>query len=225
VYLPNELAFPEPGPLGGQEVIFVIELLAVLDPQEAPVATGQVDEASSAAARLLNEEESYWQTATGGDSSEPDAEQPSDTESGDNATPRQRIGAEAEQFLAEVAGQDGVISLPSGLKYRVLKKGNSSGRSPTATDTVVLRYRGTLPDGREFDRSQGTAQFSVGELIPGWQEALQYMEEGSRWELYLPPSLAQSGGTRKRGMLGLQPLVYQLELVSINPSDDTPANK
>ena len=68
--------------------------------RQAPVATGQVDEASSAAARLLNEEESYWQTATGGDSSEPDAEQPSDTESGDNATPRQRIGAEAEQFLA-----------------------------------------------------------------------------------------------------------------------------
>ncbi len=223
VYLPTELAFPKPGPLGAQEVIFVVELLAVLDPQGAPVATGQVGDGSSAPARLLSGEESYWQTATGGDTIEPDAGQPPGAESEDNPTPRPRIGAEAEGFLAEVAGQDGVVSLPSGLKYRVLKKGNSSGRSPTATDTVVLRYRGTLPDGREFDRSQGTAKFSVAELMPGWQEALQYMEEGARWELYLPPSLAQSGGTRKRGMLGLQPLIYQLELVSINQAGDTPA--
>lgn len=115
------------------------------------------------------------------------------------------------------------MSLPSGLLYRVLKNGNGSGRSPTATDTVVLKYRGTLPDGREFDRSEGEARYSLGEVIPGLQEALQLMEEGAQWELYVPPSLAHRGGTRQRGALGLQPLIYEIELVSIDKAGAAPA--
>ena len=139
--------------------------------------------------------------------------------------PRQRIGPEAEAFLKEIAGQDGVVSLPSGLQYRVLKGGSGNGRSPQTTDTVVLKYRTTLPDGREVGRSEEATPFKVSDLIPGWQEALQYMEEGAQWELYVPPSLASRGGTRKRGMLGLQPLIYQLELVAINQNGDAPANQ
>jgi FKBP-type peptidyl-prolyl cis-trans isomerase len=80
---------------------------------------------------------------------------------------------------------------------------------------VVLKYRGTLPDGREFDRSDGQAEFSVQEVIPGWQEALLQMQEGAEWELYIPPTLAHHGATRNRGALGQQPLIYQVELVEI----------
>jgi FKBP-type peptidyl-prolyl cis-trans isomerase len=221
VYLPSELAFPKPGPLGAQEVIFVVELLAVLNPETAPTEVAQISDRGSLSARLLSDEESYWQTATAAESGEQAADQTPDSTPLEKPQPRPRIGPEAEAFLQEIAGQDGVVSLPSGLQYRVLKDGSGSGRSPQTTDTVVLKYRATLPDGREVGRSEEATPFKVSDLMPGWQEALQHMEEGAQWELYVPPSLATRGGTRKRGMLGLQPLIYQLELVAINQNGDT----
>jgi FKBP-type peptidyl-prolyl cis-trans isomerase/chromosome segregation ATPase len=215
IYLPTELAFPEPGPLGGQEVILTVELLAVLDSQAPPAAAEQANDEAAVPTRELSREESYRQTAGDGETSEPQAEQASESAAGD-APPVWRPGrAETEAFLSENSRQEGVVSLPSGLQYRVLKSGHGSGRSPNATDTVVLKYRGTLPDGREFDRSDGQAEFSVQEVIPGWQEALLQMQEGAEWELYIPPTLAHHGATRNRGALGQQPLIYQVELVEI----------
>jgi FKBP-type peptidyl-prolyl cis-trans isomerase len=224
VYLPTELAFPKPGPLGAQEVIFVVELLAVLTPDTVPAEVAQSSDHRSLSARLLSDEESYWQTGTGAESDEPDVDQTPLATPLEKPRARPRMSAKAEAFLKDVAGQDGVVSLPSGLRYRVLKDGSGSGRSPQANDTVVLNYRTTLPDGREVGRSEKATPFKVSELIPGWQEALQHMQEGAQWELYVPPSLATRGGTRKRSLVGMQPLIYQLELVSINQVGDTPAD-
>jgi FKBP-type peptidyl-prolyl cis-trans isomerase len=223
VYLPTELAFPKPGRLGAQEVIFVIELLAVLNPQAPHPGAGAADVAQAVAAQGLGAAESYWQSGTGGQVGAADAVQTPAPEAVATPRPRQRMGAAAEAYLQDIARQDDVVSLPSGLLYRVLKTGKGNGLSPTGSDTVVLKYRTTLPDGREVGRSDKAAAFKVDELNPAWQEALQHMQQGAQWELYTLPELASRGGTRKRGMLGLQPLIYQLELVSINPAGDTPA--
>lgn len=130
-----------------------------------------------------------------------------------------RASAEAQNFLQANASREGVVSLPSGLQYKVLKGGNGSGRVPRLTDTVALRYRGLLPDGREFDNSDkqgGEVSFAISELIPGWQEALLNMEEGEHRELYIPAALAVPRGTvHKHRALGLQPLIYDIELVAI----------
>jgi FKBP-type peptidyl-prolyl cis-trans isomerase FklB len=122
-------------------------------------------------------------------------------------------------FAKNNAGNAAVVTLPSGLQYKVLKSGNTGGRRPQSTDRVSLRYRGLLPDGRVFDNSGnkgGEVTFVLRQLIPGWREALLRMAEGARWELYIPPSLAvPEGGISKRGAPDLQPLIYDIELVSI----------
>jgi len=122
-------------------------------------------------------------------------------------------------FAKNNAGNAAVVTLPSGLQYKVLKSGNTGGRRPQSTDRVSLRYRGLLPDGRVFDNSGnkgGEVTFVLRQLIPGWREALLKMAEGARWELYIPPSLAvPEGGISKRGAPDLQPLIYDIELVSI----------
>jgi len=94
-------------------------------------------------------------------------------------------------FLAENKTKEGVVTLPSGLQYKILQAG--TGPKPTATDTVVCNYRGTLIDGKEFDSSFKRGQpatFPVGQVIKGWTEALQLMPVGSKWQLFLPPELA-----------------------------------
>jgi FKBP-type peptidyl-prolyl cis-trans isomerase/predicted nucleic acid-binding Zn-ribbon protein len=122
-------------------------------------------------------------------------------------------------FAKDNAGSAGVVTLPSGLRYKVLKSGNADGRRPQPTDRVSLRYRGLLPDGRVFDSSGnkgGEVTFALRQLIPGWREALLKMAEGARWELYIPPALAvPEGGVSKRGVPDLKPLIYDIELVSI----------
>jgi FKBP-type peptidyl-prolyl cis-trans isomerase len=93
---------------------------------------------------------------------------------------------------------------------------------PTLSDSVLVDYRAFLLDGSEFDspdEEPGEAVFAMDEVIPGWKEALLRMEEGSQWELYIPANLAHKGSTRKRGMLGFEPLVYVLELKSIFDAD------
>ena len=122
---------------------------------------------------------------------------------------------EAKKFFEENARQEGVISLPSGLQYKVLRTG--SGQSPGLTDMVILHYRGSLPDGREFDSSyaeKAPAAYRVDQVIAGWREALQRMHEGAHWELYIPPELAHNAGTRETP--GFLPLIYQIELVSVS---------
>ena len=96
-----------------------------------------------------------------------------------------------EEFLAINRGRAGVVELPSGLQYQVLKTGN--GPKPTATDKVKCHYHGTLINGTVFDSSVERGQpavFGVNQVIPGWVEALQLMPVGSKWRLFIPSNLA-----------------------------------
>ena len=120
-----------------------------------------------------------------------------------------------EAFLAENAKKEGVITLDSGLQYKVIKAGE--GPKPKKTDTVVCHYRGTLLDGTQFDSSydrDAPAEFRVDQLIPGWTAALQLMPTGSKWELYIPPYLGY--GARRAGQIGPNAtLIFELELIEV----------
>ena len=120
-----------------------------------------------------------------------------------------------EAFLAENMKKEGVVTLDSGLQYKVIKAGD--GQKPQKTDSVVCHYRGTLLDGTEFDSSYSRgepAQFRVDQLIPGWTEALQLMPAGSKWELYIPSYLAY--GARQAGQISPNStLIFELELLEI----------
>jgi FKBP-type peptidyl-prolyl cis-trans isomerase FklB len=129
---------------------------------------------------------------------------------------------EGESFLAGNKAKDGVVALPSGLQYKVLKEGN--GPKPAATDSVVCNYRGTLINGTEFDSSSkhgGPATFPVNGVIKGWTEALQLMPVGSKWQLFVPSDLAY-GERGAGGDIGPHAtLIFEVELVSIqNKSEE-----
>jgi FKBP-type peptidyl-prolyl cis-trans isomerase FklB len=123
---------------------------------------------------------------------------------------------EGEIFLAQNKTKEGVKTLPSGLQYKVVKAG--TGKKPKATDTVVTHYKGTLLDGTEFDSSykrNQPATFKVNGVIRGWTEALQLMEEGAKWILYVPAALAY-GDKGAGAQIGPNAtLVFEVELVSI----------
>ena len=126
---------------------------------------------------------------------------------------------EGKAFLAENAKKDGVTTLPSGLQYKVIKEG--TGKTPKANDSVTVQYRGTLIDGTEFDSSfkrNKPASFPVNRVIRGWTEALQMMNEGAKWQLFIPPDLAY--GERGAGAL-IGPnstLIFEVELLSVEPA-------
>jgi FKBP-type peptidyl-prolyl cis-trans isomerase len=128
---------------------------------------------------------------------------------------------EGETFLAENKSKPGVkthpVTLPDGttaeMQYKVLKEGD--GAMPKATDTVTVKYRGTLIDGKEFDNSEkhgGTSKFPVDGVVKGWTEALQMMKVGSKWELYLPSALAY-GDQGRPGIPAGSVLIFEMELV------------
>ncbi len=119
-------------------------------------------------------------------------------------------------FLEANKAKDGVVELPSGLQYKVIKAG--TGKKPKADSTVRVHYRGRLLDGTEFDSSfkRGQpAEFPVNSVIQGWTEALQLMQEGAEWELYIPASLAYgdqgAGGMIKPGST----LIFNVELLEV----------
>lgn len=123
---------------------------------------------------------------------------------------------EGKTFLDANKAKAGVAELPSGLQYKVIKEG--TGKKPTAESTVRVHYRGTLLDGTEFDSSikRGQpAEFPVTGVIKGWTEALQLMQEGAKWELYIPASLAYgdqgAGGMIKPGST----LIFEVELLEV----------
>lgn len=122
-----------------------------------------------------------------------------------------------EKFLAGNRTAAGVITLPSGLQYRIVKAGN--GRKPTAADVVELRFRGTLLDGTEFEaspRDGAPVSLRVSKAIPGWQEALTLMPAGSTWQLFLPPALGYGSRGKSAAVGPDATLIYELELVAVN---------
>jgi FKBP-type peptidyl-prolyl cis-trans isomerase len=130
---------------------------------------------------------------------------------------------DGETFLAENKKKAGVVTLPSGLQYKVITAG--TGKKPAATDKVVTHYRGTLVDGTEFDSSYRrgeTVSFPVTGVIKGWQEALQLMPVGSKWQLFIPPDIAYGDAARPK-IPGGSVLLFDLELISID--DGTGAEK
>ena len=123
---------------------------------------------------------------------------------------------EGKEFLAANGKKPGVVTLPSGLQYKVIKEG--TGRSPGPHDEVTVNYRGTLIKGNEFDssyRKGKPATFRVDRVIKGWTEALQLMKEGAKWQLFIPPELAYG----KRGPLEDQTLIFDVELISVKSAE------
>lgn len=124
-------------------------------------------------------------------------------------------------MLPPAAGRPGPgsgrISTGSGLQYEVLASGPAEGRSPTRADSVVVHYHGTLPSGTVFDSSVERGQpatFGVGQVIPGWTEALQLMKPGDKWMLYIPFNLAY-GGKSMGKIPPYSDLTFQVELLQI----------
>jgi FKBP-type peptidyl-prolyl cis-trans isomerase FklB len=124
---------------------------------------------------------------------------------------------EGATFLAANKTKPGVVTLPSGLQYKIITAG--TGPKPTAADTVVCNYRGTLINGKEFDSSYKRGQpasFPVGRVIKGWTEALQLMPVGSKWQLFIPSDLAYSDHPPPGADLGPNAtLIFDVELISI----------
>jgi FKBP-type peptidyl-prolyl cis-trans isomerase FklB len=123
-----------------------------------------------------------------------------------------------EDFLAENKKKEGVVTLPSGLQYQILKAGE--GRKPTTADTAEVRYRGTLVNGKEFDSSgSDTRTFKLAEIIPGWREALQLMPVGSKWRLVVPSELAYGERGMGQAIMPNSTLIFEVELVAIKPAE------
>jgi FKBP-type peptidyl-prolyl cis-trans isomerase FklB len=123
---------------------------------------------------------------------------------------------EGEEFLTENKKKEGVKTLPSGLQYKVITEG--TGKTPKATDTVTVNYKGTLIDGQEFDSSYKRgepATFPVSGVIKGWTEALQLMKEGSKWQIFIPADLAY-GEKGAGNVIGPNAtLIFDVELISV----------
>lgn len=127
-----------------------------------------------------------------------------------------KIKEAGEAFLAENAKKEGVVTLPSGLQYTVLKEGN--GKQPKATDRVQCHYEGTLIDGTVFDssiRRGEPAIFGVSQVIAGWVEALQLMKEGAKWRLFIPYNLAYGTHGAGENIPPYSALVFDVELIKV----------
>jgi FKBP-type peptidyl-prolyl cis-trans isomerase FklB len=121
-----------------------------------------------------------------------------------------------EEFLAINKSKPGVVTLPSGLQYEILKKGE--GAIPTASDQVKCYYHGTLIDGTVFDSSVERGQpatFGVNQVIPGWVEALQLMPVGSKWKLFIPSNLAYGKSGAGQTIEPNSTLVFEVEVLDI----------
>ncbi len=134
----------------------------------------------------------------------------------------QRIAAlrnkkEGDAFLTENKKKEGVVSLPSGLQYKIIKAGN--GKKPSEADTVECRYRGTLLNGTEFDNSDRSGQPSVTlpvkGLLPGVREALKLMPAGSKWQLFVPPALAYGERGSGQDIGPSATLIFEVELIAV----------
>lgn len=122
-----------------------------------------------------------------------------------------------EKFLKENASKDGVKTTASGLQYKITKEGD--GKSPKATDSVLVHYKGTLLDGKEFDSSykrNEPIEFPLNRVIPGWTEGLQLLKEGGKATLYIPSKLAYGSRGTPGGPIGPdETLIFEVELLKV----------
>ena len=121
-----------------------------------------------------------------------------------------------EEFLVANKSKEGVVTLPSGMQYKILTSG--TGPKPKASDTVSCNYRGTLINGKEFDSSYKRGEptsFPVGGVIKGWTEALQLMPVGSKWQLFIPPDMAYGDRGAGTDIGPGETLIFEVELLSI----------
>lgn len=124
---------------------------------------------------------------------------------------------EGKEFLAQNGAKPGVTKLPNGLQYKVIK--NGKGKRPVASDNVTVNYRGTLINGNEFDSSYRRgepATFGLANVIPGWTQVLQLMQEGSKWEVVIPPELAYGSGGAGQMIGPNATLIFEIELIKVN---------
>lgn len=120
-------------------------------------------------------------------------------------------------FLKYNATKENVVTLPSGLQYRVIQEG--SGAKPGYRDKVTVHYRGTLIEGTEFDSSYkrgNPATFPLNRVIKGWTQALTLMREGAKWELFIPPELAYGEQGSGQQIGPNETLIFEVELISVN---------
>ena len=134
----------------------------------------------------------------------------------DNKIKEQKLSEAGRAWLAENAKKPGVVTLPSGLQYKVITEGK--GAKPTAEQEVTVKYEGHLIDGKEFDssykRNPQTTKFRCNQVIKGWTEALTMMPVGSKWEIYIPQELGY--GSRATGNIpAYSTLIFTVELVDI----------
>jgi FKBP-type peptidyl-prolyl cis-trans isomerase FklB len=131
---------------------------------------------------------------------------------------------EGEAFLAVNATKEDVVTRPSGLQYKIIKAG--TGKSPNPTDKVTVKYRSSFVNGREFDSSykrNKPVTFRVDDSIAGWNEGIQMMKEGAKWQFFIPANLAYgekgtSGKEKKKGIPPNTALIFDVELIAIEPA-------
>jgi FKBP-type peptidyl-prolyl cis-trans isomerase FklB len=136
----------------------------------------------------------------------------------------EKNAADGAKFLAENKSKSGVKTTASGLQYKVTKEG--SGAQPKVTDTVTVNYRGTLINGTEFDSSYKRGQpatFTVNRVIPGWTEALQLMKVGSKYQLFIPASLAYGERAASAEIAPNSTLIFEVELLDAKPAGGSAA--
>lgn len=134
----------------------------------------------------------------------------------DAAVAAESIIAEGAAFITEKAAEEGVMSTPSGLHYKVIKEG--TGASPAATDRVLVHYHGTLIDGTVFDSSVDRGEpieFGLNEVIPGWTEGVQLMKEGAKYQFYIPYDLAYGLRGSPPVIPGGATLIFDVELLEV----------
>lgn len=130
---------------------------------------------------------------------------------------------EGRAFLAQNKTRPGVVTLPDGLQYKIIKEGD--GPTPGPDDMVTVNYRGTFVNGQEFDssaRSGHPAEFPVRGVIPGWTEGLEKMKVGSKWDLYVPSNLAYGTSGRPPAIGPDETLIFEVELLSVAPRPEPP---
>lgn len=131
-----------------------------------------------------------------------------------------------EAFLAENKTKEGVVTLPSGLQYKVVTEGPGSGPHPTLLDVVKIHYRGSFIDGRVFDSSYQRGQpvsFPLNRVITGWSEVLQQMHVGDKWQVFIPSYLAYAEAGYGQEIGPNSTLVFEIELLGINDTNEIEA--